>query len=146
MGCAHATVTAAALLRKDKMPPDSVWRTVKGLPDEATDVQPRTVTAGWHELVWILSHWLLAGNVRPYLHYDGGRPQLTWGSVGAPLFAHTAIQLQLAVCGGGASALWMWNGLRAIRTPNPNRRNYCEECRKRGVPHRDAVRAYRARP
>lgn len=96
---------------------------------------------------------LVASSVRGWLLIAGVRPRFVWNDLPRidfecpTLFGILAVQLALAVAGssgfqvcGSCGAVYM-----PRRRPRAFERNYCEDCRKQGIPIRDAMRSYRAR-
>lgn len=79
------------------------------------------------------------------------RPRVTWGTgdvtvslSGAGLLGAVAMEILTATTGRGIAmcGCGQWH---VPSQPRPDRRSYCELCRKQGVPSRDAARAYRLR-
>ena len=104
----------------------------------------------WRRLEVALNVWLSLGGVRIVLHRAstnwnvglGGRP-----AIGNWLFGAIGVQLMLAITNTDGVAFCSGCGKFFLpsRRPNPKRRRYCEECKKRKMPGRDAARDYRAR-
>jgi len=107
---------------------------------------PRSVEAGRLLVAERVNQWLAWGGVRPTLTWRKDAPEMSLG--GTNLFGVLAIQLMCAVsrtdgvaicCGCGAGYL------PPYRKPRDGERHYCEECRRRKVPQRDAARDFRSR-
>lgn len=92
----------------------------------------------------VVGEWLRLGQVGVSLKWWSGAPKLELG--GGALFGALAVQLMLAL--GQVDALATCSECTRLympsRRPNPNRRQYCDECRALGVPLRDAQRSRRA--
>ena len=99
----------------------------------------------WRELLSKANYWLRFTGVSPCLEWRRQQPALTLHVGG--LFGALAMQLTLAICGTDGLAICSGCGFGYIpnRRPKVNQKNYCQECREKGVPLRDASRAYRAR-
>lgn len=102
-------------------------------------------------LAMLLNEWIDIGGVRPYFSIGatGWRVRLSAGHY-ATTFG--AIAVRLALLAAGAQGLSVCSNpdcrreyLHGRRRPDPNRNNYCPECRKAGIPQRDASWRYRAK-
>lgn len=95
-------------------------------------------------VVYMVNRWLALGNVRPVLQRDGERVFVTFDT---NLFGVLASQLMTAVSGtnrlGSCSACGMLYAPR--RQPKSKQRNYCQGCREKKVPLRDAKADQRGR-
>ncbi len=105
---------------------------------------PRRVYVGFVEMV--VEQWTRYGRIRPYLHWRGDRWAITFttGPVSST-FGAIAGHLMLAVAGESGLSICHNCGMSypVKRRPNPNRRNYCEDCA--GAASRDSKREERAR-
>ena len=98
-------------------------------------------------LAYVLNDWLQLGGVRPAvfltaktgLRVEFGGPNL-FSCLGVQLALAVSQTDQMAFC-SSCSSPYFASG----RRPAVNRRNYCEKCRDRRVPQRDAARDYRSR-
>jgi hypothetical protein len=129
-----------------------VWRDLMGEPEfEFHGLEPDThlkecvnhergmlaeYIADWLELGWV--HFFLNG-------FDQDKFKLEFQT--PSLFGGLALQLASVVCesGGFAICAGCANPFAPRRAPRKAHRNYCDECRRRKVPVRDAVRALRER-
>lgn len=105
-----------------------------------------SVKHGHSLLSFVVNDWLQLGGVRPqFLWTVGSKPRIEWG--GPTLFGHLAVQMALVVSQTNEMAFCSHCGIPylARRQPNPNRRHYCETCRKAGIAERLASRDYRRR-
>ena len=105
---------------------------------------------GWDRINIALNVWLNLAHVKIVLHrskdqwvigFGGHRSKDSW------LFGALGVQLLIAVT--STDGVTFCNGCNKLylpeRRPNPQRRRYCANCREKGVPVRDAARAYRQR-
>ena len=148
---AQSTLEAAARLRIGKLPDEATWRIVcdtEGMPSgPGWWAPPRRLDAGWAMLDYMLGFWLRAADVRPTLERHDGKPVITWGSIHAPLFGTIALQLLMMVTQtqGLAQCSGCGNSYIPRRKPREDQRRYCDDCRARKIPIRDAARDYRQR-
>jgi hypothetical protein len=116
--------------------------------DPALDMlnQPRHAVSARAWLEDSVDRWCAWGAVQPRLTWAVRRSP-TIDFEGCGLFGALAAQMLAAVSGTGW-ALCSGCSERydpGRRRPNPDRRNYCPDCRENGVPHRDAQRDLRRR-
>jgi hypothetical protein len=101
------------------------------------------------QLGTIVTDWIRVGGFAPTLQWsdDRGRWEMRLIAEGLSLFGAIGLALMMAVSqkGGLAFCSNCPNTYMPTRRPNPNRRNYCPECREKGIPWRDAARAARAK-
>lgn len=96
-----------------------------------------------------VSLWLAEGGAGLVMSWEDGRtPSLRVGSAVQPgIF--TALGYQLALACSRAETVATCSGCARLyapsRAPQPGRRNYCEDCRRAGIPVRDAKRDRRER-
>lgn len=106
---------------------------------------PTTLEDGRAALAWHIDHWLHWGQVRNRFRWDDRSPALELQPHG--LFGAIAMQVASRVTGRDALAIChnCQMPYQPTKRPDPNRRNYCPQCREAGAPQRDARRDYRAR-
>lgn len=99
-----------------------------------------------------VNDWVVMANLRPMLEWSPGPPRVVFKAANArdgrtTLFSALALQVLLTV--SGAKGLAICSGCQSpfspARRPRKNQRSYCDECREKGVPFRDAKRDERAR-
>jgi hypothetical protein len=99
---------------------------------------------------WMLSLVLDGGWLRP----AGSRPMFRWEGAGRKvflgeggLFGELAQRLMSAIARTDGVAICSACGRPYMpgRRPDPDRRMYCDDCRNKGRPQRDAARDYRRR-
>jgi len=94
-------------------------------------------------LSFSVNRWLGLANVRLLFTWES-EPVVHIGGPG--LFGMLALQLASAIARNGLVLCSGCSGrYEATRKPQSGRRSYCPECRKRGVPTRDAQRARQKR-
>lgn len=105
---------------------------------------PETLDEGRRIIGRVVDQWLRWGQVRNRLHWDTTEPVLTVQPHG--LFGAMAMQVASRVTGRAALAICHNCGslYAPEKRPDPNRRNYCPECRRAGAPQRDAKRDWLA--
>jgi hypothetical protein len=152
---ARAMLNVAAALHAGKRARRGDWqivvyRTWHGHDggDPCLDVlnQPRHAASAKAFLEDSVKRWLAYGAVQPVLAWSR-KQHPTIEFEGHRLFGALAIQLLAAVSQTGWAVC---SGCGEVydpgpRRPNPNRRNYCPDCRERKVSTRDAMRDYRRR-
>ena len=96
--------------------------------------------------------WVEAAGIRPVMEWGALTPRVTFAAYGGPaarltLFGALALQLLLVACNSDGLAVCSSCGLAYApnRRPRAGQRAYCEECRRAGIPLRDAKRDQRAR-
>jgi hypothetical protein len=151
---AQALINIGARLNQGKVAHVEDWRVIKDRPDFGlfgTEPVMESVTDARRELADQLDGWISIGQVRPRISWrkDRARFSLDAVSSGPNLFGLLALNIAVAIAvGHGEQGLAVCSacGLSYIpdRRPNPNRRNYCEECGLKAA-MRDASRDYRAR-
>jgi hypothetical protein len=140
---AHGLLAVAAALRQNDRGAESDWR----IATDTTMETPRTRTEGWRVLAYFADYWLKAADVRPWLQFQDEVVRLTLGSDWghSPLFGAIAVQLVLAI--GGAQGFVVCDACGNVyapqRTPRAGERHYCQTCRDRKIPQRDAASRYR---
>lgn len=162
---AEAVVSLAVALRRDSLGDARTWATVPDYPVEVVEPPvhhtpgpldfgqewlaqplptPESVEEGRRVLGQVVDQWLRWGQVRNRLHWDTAEPTLTVQPHG--LFGAIAMQVASRVTGRAALAICHNCGslYAPKKRPDPNRRNYCPDCREAGAPQRDARRKYRA--
>lgn len=94
----------------------------------------------------LLNEWIQLGDVRPFLDWDLSerKPRFKLGGRFSGLFGALALQLTMAVlqAGGIAICSHCHNDYRTKRQPKRNQKNFCPQCRKKGIPHRIAQAEY----
>jgi hypothetical protein len=130
------------------------WATVlEGTPSERDQLAKaiaRDRDASRLHLTWYVNRWLMLGDVRPSLHWTQARgaPSLGMGGLGfGGTFGLLAVDLAVGV--SRSHELSMCDGckypyLREGRKAKAGQRNYCPDCRSRGIPARDRKRDERA--
>jgi len=144
-GRALAMLEIAAALRRGQLGAKQAWARVMDGP-EAFRGNPGSDLASDANLLSLQVHqWLRMGQVCPHIYSFRGRFLVRMG--GWHTFRVLAYQLMLAVAGGQAIAVCSGCGdhFKPRRLPATGRRSYCSNCRRRGIPLRDAQRAHRAR-
>jgi len=147
-GRAGAILKLAAQLHTGNPTQPQDWRTALdfdrrpacGLLD---DFPPDWTGNKWH-IAQEVNGWLALGQSRFAFDWGAGRgPAVTIG--GGRLFGALAAQMMLAVA--RSSGLAVCSGCAVTyfpeRKPSTSRRSYCQECRARKIPDRDAHRAQR---
>ena len=140
---AHAFLAVAAALQDGELGAESDWR----LTRDSNRKTPHTVTAAWRELTYYAGYWLKAADVRPWPQFQDGIVRFAigsdWGH--SPLFGAIAVQLVLAIC--GAQGFAVCDACRNVyaprRAPRAGEQHYCQMCRDRKVPQRQAAARYR---
>jgi len=145
----RSALNLAAQLADGKRGAKKDWNAVTATGNFGEDVaSPRNMRESHENLAAVVNIWLSWGGVRPYLSYAGGRWSISFGGGrGAGwLYGLLSSQLMLAVSRTDGLAQCSACGVPYLpnRKPNPYRRSYCFDCRKR-KPQRDASRAYRER-
>lgn len=135
---ANALVRLSLKLGRNTLPQKQDW---SGLPLRRP---PRSVEAGRLLVAERITRWLTHGGVRARLAWRQTRPTMSFG--GGGLFGALAIQLMLAASRTSGVAICSGCGMGYLpsRQPRAKERHYCEECRRRKVPQRDAARDGRA--
>jgi hypothetical protein len=108
--------------------------------------QPTHATHAQAFLEDSINRWLAWGAVQPILSWSARKyPTIVFDGYG--LFGALAVQLLAVVCTTGWAICSACGGIYdpGPRRPNPNRRNYCPDCRASGTPQRDAMRDLRKR-
>ena len=157
VGAAKATLALAAAAHDNRTGDLKDWTEVhECLFSEASDDLRQFLTAKASEgppresrlsVASFVYRWLELGDVRPTVSWDSAHPELLLSSapLTPPLFGVLASQLALAVA--RANVLAQCSGCSRLyarpRKPQRGRRNYCNTCRKNGVPARDAQRTWR---
>jgi hypothetical protein len=140
---AHALLAVAAALQQNELGAEPDWRI-------ATDTKietPKTHAEGWRLVAYFADYWLKAADVRPWVQFQDEVVRLTLGSDWghSPLFGAIAVQIVLAI--GGADGFVVCDACRNVyaprRTPRGGERHYCQTCRDRKIPQRDAASRYR---
>jgi hypothetical protein len=151
-----ALLNIAAQLNQGKMARWEDWQTFYEV-DEAYELddpkeQPfmKNVQEARKTLASEVDEWITVGQVRPRIEWDNKtrkwRFSLDAVSSGPNLFGLLALNLSLAIAGTElAVCCGCQKSYSPVRRPNSERRNYCDECRSRKVPERDAAREYRKR-
>lgn len=162
---ARAILTAASALHAGRQPAMEVWEQMfdasahAEMRERGQSIPWWSVNAGGKSrgidrtaLSLKVSEWLVLGNVRPVMTWSSQASKMTLsaGSDGSTtLFGAIALQLLFAVSGENGFAICSScqspYSLDGKRRPAANRRSYCDDCRDRGVPLRDAQRDSRAR-
>lgn len=152
---ARALLNIAARLHQGKCGLVNDWQQIHGttpsqsLDNPSNDNEKRLLIEKWI-LTGELNHWLSVGGVRPLIEWGLGKgstqPRIVLSSGRLPFGLFGAIGLQLLSAVARSDGLDVCCGCGTAympgRRPNPNRRSYCPNCRKRKVPQRDASRAY----
>jgi len=144
-GQAKAILGIAANVKLDKDVTEKDWRAAlawTGKRDIPWWIRSSRADARVLELC--VQRWLELGAVHPTFDWNDGEPKIRlagWGVLGA-----VSRQLAFAVArvGGLAHCTNCKEWYTPKRRPNPNRRNYCQACRKK-APNRDAQRTWRAK-
>ena len=155
---ARALLYIADSLKQRTLPAPELWEIVfeasgKAAPWWDRNVKGRGAVQGAVDverliLARCLNEWLDLGAVRPAVTWHAGqKQQMEINFAGPRLFSALALQLVFAIGGGEAIATCSGCGqvYPARRLPRKGQRNYCQPCRRRKVPLRDAKRAQRAR-
>jgi hypothetical protein len=129
----------------------------KGIPAEARRLAwMKDITSERKEMSEELDTWISRGQVRPRASWNTSathsRTPVAWRfspdtvSRGPNLFGLLALNIVHTIAGSGSAVCSACaRSYPRDRRPDPGRRNYCEECRAKGMPERDAAREYRAR-
>jgi hypothetical protein len=151
---AKAVLMMAAQLHTSRRGSPEVWRTI-------FEPSPSPLPDGWEEartelehhkgkevrlLGWFLEReWLQVADFYLSFEWNDRGPKVQLGA--RSLFSALALQLVFAVSKMNRLGICAACGSLFLpgRVPNPNRRAYCERCRRMGRPQRDAARDYRAR-
>jgi hypothetical protein len=108
--------------------------------------QPANAVSAKAYLEDSVNRWLAYGAVQPILAWSTKEPpMITFDGYG--LFGALALQLLAVVSGTGWDICSVCGRIfdPGSRRRNPNRRHYCDECRERKIPQRDAMRDLRDR-
>ncbi len=145
---ARGLLNIAARLHFQKVGEREDWRAVFSVRPEFTPLVPywkQGVGTDGFFLTCEISEWLRWGDVRSRPYWERGASSLRTG--GGGLFGALALQILYAVNKVEGFVMCSGCGGEFIprRRPNPNRRAYCDACRSKGVPERDASHAYRTR-
>jgi hypothetical protein len=105
--------------------------------------QPTNATHAQAFLEERINRWLALGAVQPVLSWLTKRyPTIVFD--GYELFGALAARLLAVMCGTGWAVCSACSKIYDPgQRPNPNRRNYCPDCRAIGRPQRDAMRDFR---
>jgi hypothetical protein len=158
----RATLKIATFVRRKKPVSAELWEQVPGWTDmtrlfawqrrlSAAEIQRR---AELLQLEDVVNYWLVEwASVRPCFTWCSrvvglGFTNLDNTTAGRGLTLSGALALQVALAVSGAQTLAICSGctlpyIRAGRKPATGRDNYCEPCRKSGVPMRAARARYR---
>jgi hypothetical protein len=154
-GQTRAALNVAACLHDGKAGTAEDWqriyaRTTIALAGEPVPWWPRDrhdsfLLAGERFMLGqVLNELLHIAGVSPVVEWHRPKPQIVLS--GGGLFGQVVVRLAMAVV--RTSGLAICSGCGAAyspeRRPAPGRRTYCLTCRERGIPQRDAQRAYRA--
>jgi hypothetical protein len=148
---------AATLLRSGRPPSAEFWTRVDGWSENLPELWPihLQLTDPWYRLTDNVNWWLELGNVQPFLEYVDGGLRVGWRQDTA--FALIGVQLMLAInraenfgyliCAGCGLAKPRSRPPLAGKRVGPvmARRDYCYDCRRNGIPVRDAKRDQRRR-
>ncbi len=130
---------------EDLFPPYFLDRTIPGISEPISE--PPEFTRQDHErvLATALHSWLGMGDVGFHVNWREGKSSVQFGGTG--LFGALALQLTLVCTGAGALFLCSECRLPYIpeQQPRSGERNYCLDCRDKGIPARNRQRALRAR-
>ena len=152
---ARAMLNVAAALRRGQPARIGDWHAVvyrvwygddRGDPSLDALNQPANATHAQAFLEDSINRWLAWGAVQPVLSWSTKKyPTIVFDGYG--LFGALAVQLLAVVCGTGWAVCSACGKVYnpGSRRPNPNRRNYCPDCRASGTPQRDAMRDLRKR-
>lgn len=151
---ARAMLNVAAALHNQKLAKRGDWHMLvyrvwpgPDRGDPALDIfnQPRYAAGARACLADSVNRWLAWGAVQPRLTWSGrGSPTIDFE--GSGLFGALAVQILAAVNRRGwAFCSECSNSYNPGRRPNPNRKNYCPDCREKGVPSRNSSSASRRR-
>lgn len=148
----HALARLGSALHRDQLGADVDWQRfyqdVPDLPGEAPwwrrDLDD-SLEVEKSSLKRQVDDWLEIGRVRARIAWWGATSRLDMG--GNSLFGAIALQLALAL--SSTDGLAICSSCQApytpSRRPSSGTQQYCPDCRRRKVPGRDAVRAYRRR-
>jgi hypothetical protein len=129
-----------------------LWSDFLVYPGQATwreGTQPwKNLGASRQQLQLDVNNCLRRAQVGPGIEWRQGRWNLYMRSHLIPtLYGELSQQLVLQIA--NVDGVYQCDGCPELflpdRRPNPNRRNYCHECREHKIPQRDAKRAKRAR-
>ena len=147
---ARATLNVAAQLYKGAIAPEHEWRMASGVGHRHSGrrklTMPETISEGWDFLERYMQAWIYLGGIAPMFRANDGKPQILLGtSLG--LFGPISLRLLLAISrvDGLAICAGCGEGYVPHKQPQGMRRNFCEDCRDRGVPGVYAARDYRLR-
>jgi hypothetical protein len=153
---ARSLLEAATRLRAGEIPPPKLWEQIDGWGDDFP-VLARTpvMTDPWYRLTDNVNWWLELGKVEPYLYRADRALQVGWRQRTA--FALIGAQLMLAINRAANFNYLICAGcglMKETRRPplkgkrvgqSIARRDYCDDCRRKRIPVRDAKRDQRRR-
>jgi hypothetical protein len=156
---ASLLIEAAKRLRSGRPPSAEFWKQIDGglggEPYPEILARQRVLTDPWYRLTDNVNWWLELGNVKPFLEHVNGDLQVSWRQDTA--FALISVQLMLAInrvenvnyliCAGCKQMKPRSRPPLAGKRVGPviARRDYCDDCRRQGIPVRDAKRDQRRR-
>lgn len=157
---AQAILNIGARLNQGKLARLEDWQALKDLHDSGlgeTEQEPfmKNVAKARAELAFELDGWISMGQVRPRISWktDNTRLKAQFSldavSSGPNLFGLLALNIAVAIASGeGEKGLAVCcacgESYPPKRRPDPNRRNYCEDCGLKAA-QREAAREYRRR-
>ena len=145
----EAVLNIAANLNNGKVGSDQDWAQLsKWIEEGVWDLlyEPlEPLESQFRLFIWVLRGWIEVANLHPSLTRKDGKWSLSFFTGG--LFQGLTLRLILAVTTTDSLAVCSACGVSYFpeRRPDSQRRNYCQLCRRSGVPIRDAQRASRER-
>ena len=131
----NAILRVASDLHQLKPPSTEEWQVIRSDELMGYPIRRFDLTPDWPGLCSVLEEWLLAGNIRPEVSTQDGRPKITFGG---DTWSTLGFQLVLSVTGEGMTAVC--DGCNRVysrrRKPQSGRRNFCQVCLKDGTDNR----------